>query len=343
MPMSGPHATGESVRSHPARSVGGARTGRMSAPGSAEVRCDLSIRGGLAAADGRCPRRDQLRYVATVPDPSDAPGDATPTDVDGPLAWREQGAGDAVLFLHGLGGSRTSWEPQLARLSDAFRCIAWDMPGYGASAPVEVLNFTAIADAVARLLDAVAVERAHLVGESFGGMQAIHAALRHPDRVDRLVLANTSPAFGLDGTDPDMWRTARLAPLDAGLTPADIAEDVLTAVAGSDLGPDLLAMRVAGFARIPADALRAAVECLPSHNVLDRLAEIAAPALVIAGELDAETPVAYSRILAHRLPNAELVVLNGVGHLAVSEASRAFNGLVRRFLVPEALHHADRK
>ena len=102
-------------------------------------------------------------------------------------------------------------------------------------------------------------------------------------------------------------------------------------------------MRVAGFARIPADALRAAVECLPSHNVLDRLAEIAAPALVIAGELDAETPVAYSRILAHRLPNAELVVLNSVGHLAVSEASRAFNGLVRRFLVPEALHHADRK
>ena len=253
-------------------------------------------------------------------------------DVDGPLAWREQGRGAPVVFLHGLGGSRTSWEPQLEGLGDAFRCIAWDMPGYGASAPVEPLTFAVIADSVARLLDAAGVPRAHLVGESFGGMHALHTVLRHPDRVGRLVLANTSPAFGLDGTDPYAWRAARLAPLDAGLTPADIAEDVLTAIAGPGLGPDLLAMRVAGFARIPADGLRAAVECLPSHDVRERLSGIAAPALVVAGELDAETPVAYSRILAECLPAAELEVLDGVGHLAVTEAPHTFNRLARDFL-----------
>ena len=253
-------------------------------------------------------------------------------DVDGPLAWREQGIGEAVVFLHGLGGSRTSWEPQLSSLSDAFRCIAWDMPGYGASAHVEPLTFGAIADAVVRLLDAAVIERAHLVGESFGGMHALHAALRHPDRVGRLVLINTSGAFGLDGTDPDSWRADRLAPLDAGMTPGDIAEGVLTAVAGPQLDRELLAMRVAGFARIPSAGLRAAVECLPSHNVLDRLAEISAPALVIAGELDAETPVAYSRILVEGLPVSELVVLDGVGHLAVSEAPDTVNRLVWDFL-----------
>ena len=155
-----------------------------------------------------------------------------------------QGRGEPVVFLHGLGGSRTSWEPQLAGLSNEFRCIAWDMPGYGASAPVEPLTFAAIADAVARLLDAADVERAHLVGESFGGMHALHTALRHPERVARLVLANTSPAFGLDGTDPDAWRASRLAPLDAGLAPADIAEQVLTSIAGPALRDDALAMRV---------------------------------------------------------------------------------------------------
>ena len=174
-----------------------------------------------------------------------------PADVDGPVAWREQGRGQPVVFLHGLGGSRTSWEPQLRGLSDEFRAIAWDMPGYGASAPVEPLTFAAVADAVARLLDAAGVDRAHLAGESFGGMHALHAALRHPDRVGRLVLANTSPAFGLDGTDADAWRSARLAPLDAGLSPADIAEDVLTAIAGPGLTLEALAMRVAGFSRIP--------------------------------------------------------------------------------------------
>ena len=240
-----------------------------------------------------------------------------------------------MVFLHGLGGSRTSWEPQLNGLGGEFRCIAWDMPGYGASAPVEPLTFTAIADAVIRLLDAARVWRAHLVGESFGGMHALHTALRHPDRVGRLVLANTSPAFGLDGTDPSEWRTARLSPLDAGLTPADIAEDVLTSVAGPGLSADMLAMRVAGFARVSAAGLRSAIECLPSHDVLDRLPEIKVPALVIAGELDAETPVTYARALADGLPNAELEVLDGIGHLAVSEAPEAFNQLVSAFLTAE--------
>ena len=254
------------------------------------------------------------------------------TDVDGPLAWREQGRGAPVVFLHGLGGSRTSWEPQLAGLSDAFRCIAWDMPGYGASDPLEPLTFAAIADSVARLLDTAGVKRAHLVGESFGGMHALHTALRHPDRIGRLVLANTSPAFGLDGTDPDAWRAERLAPLDAGLVPADIAAPVLTSVAGPSLKDDALAMRVAGFSRIPAAGLQAAVECLPSHDVRGEMGEIAALALVIAGELDAETPVAYSRAIADGLPRAELVVLDGVGHLAVSEAPRTVNRLIRDFL-----------
>ena len=264
--------------------------------------------------------------------PSTGHAGAGAVDVDGPLAWRETGDGEPVVFLHGLGGSRTSWQPQLAGLSGAFRCLAWDMPGYGASTPLTPLTFAAIADAVARLLDAAAVERAHLVGESFGGMHALHAALRHPDRVGRLVLANTSGAFGLDGTDPDAWRAARLAPLDAGLTPADVAEDVLSAIAGPGLSPDLLAMRVAGFARIPSAGLRAAVECLPTHNLLDRLGEIGAPALVIAGELDAETPVAYSRLLAAGLATAELKILDGVGHLAVTEAPRTVNRLIRGFL-----------
>ncbi len=267
-----------------------------------------------------------------MPDPSSCHAVAGAVDVDGPLAWRETGDGEPVVFLHGLGGSRSSWEPQLAGLRTGFRCIAWDMPGYGASAPVEPLTLTVIADSVVRLLDSAGVDRAHLVGESFGGMHALHTALRHPQRVARLVLANTSPAFGLDGTDPAAWRAARLAPLDAGLTPADIAADVLTAVAGPTLSDDALTMRVAGFARIPARGLRAAVECLPAHDVRERLGAIASAALVVAGGLDTETPVAYSRVLAEGLQNAELIVLDGVGHLAVSEVPRTFNRLVRDFL-----------
>ena len=258
-----------------------------------------------------------------------------PVDVDGSLAWRELGDGDPVVFLHGLGGTRTAWAPQLQGLSDRFRCVAWDMPGYGASAPVVPLTFAAIADAVSQLLDHLGVAAADLVGESFGGMHALHTALRHPDRVRRLVITNTSPAFGIDGTDPDAWKAARLEPLEVGRTPADLARPLLTSLAGRRISPEIMDMRVAAFSRISTQGLRAAVECLPHHDVRDRLGSIAAATLVVAGERDAETPVRYAQILADGLPRAEMVVLEGVGHLAASEAPHAFNRLVRRFLTAD--------
>ena len=79
------------------------------------------------------------------------------TDIDqGPIAWREAGKGEAVVLLHGLGGSRTAWRSQLDGLSTRHRVVAWDLPGYGASAPLDgPLTFPALADAVARLLDAL--------------------------------------------------------------------------------------------------------------------------------------------------------------------------------------------
>lgn len=236
------------------------------------------------------------------------------------------------MFLHGLGGTRTAWEPQLEALSDRWRCVAWDMPGYGASPPVDALTFPAIAASVMRLLDALDTDRAHLVGLSFGGQHALHAALAAPARVRSLVLADTSPAFGLDGTDPDEWRRARTDSLDAGLTPADIAEPVLRSITGPGFGGREFDRTVAAFARISSAGLRAACECLPTHDVRDRLDEIGCPTLVIQGELDKETPMAYAELLAAGIDGARLEVIPGAGHYTPAEAPAAFNGLVRRFL-----------
>lgn len=247
------------------------------------------------------------------------------------FAWRELGEGPAVLFLHGLGLTRTGWEPQLRSLADIGRCVAWDMPGYGDSQPLNELTFESIADSVVRFLDVIGENRADLVGHSFGGMQAIHTAIRHPDRIRRLILVSTSPAFGLDGTDADSWRRARLARLDGGESPADIAPDVLAAVAG-DLGSDTLAELAVSFARIPAEGLRAACELLPSHDVRTRLAEIGAAVLVVVGADDVETPTDYAKALAAGLPDSRLAVLDGVGHMVAAESPARFNELVRAFL-----------
>lgn len=254
-------------------------------------------------------------------------------DVDGvPVAWREAGSGPVVLLLHGLGGSRTAWEPQLGALAAQWRAVAWDQPGYGASAPVEPLTFPILADAVVALLDTLGVDRAPLVGLSFGGMVALHAALTHPDRVAGLALVDTSPAFGLDGTDPDEWRRLRLDPLDRGVTPAEMAEDVLRSVAGPDAGDGVVAEAAAAMARVPAAGLRAAVECLPTHDVRHRLGEITAPTLVVVGEADHETPLTYSELLAAGIPGARLEVVAGAGHLSNLERPEEVNRLLGSFL-----------
>lgn len=259
----------------------------------------------------------------------------SPVAVDrqaGGLSWREAGDGPAIVFLHGLGGSRLAWEPQLEALAGRFRCVAWDMPGYGRSAPLPALTFPAIADAVVRLLDTLDVERADLVGLSFGGQHAMHTALGHPDRVRRLVLADTSPRFGADGTDPDAWKRLRLAPLDAGVTPAEMAPMVLDSIAAPGFTGIERDRAIAAFAEISSAGLRAAVECLPSHDVSDRLGEIAVPSLVVVGELDTETPIEYARFIADHIPDSRLEVVAGAGHLLPSERPVEFNRLVADFL-----------
>ncbi len=266
-------------------------------------------------------------------------------DVDGPLAWREAGprgprtdtgTTDTIVFLHGLGGSRTAWDAQLDDLADRWRCVAWDMPGYGASDPLDgPLTFARLADAVVELLDTLDVARVHLVGLSFGGMIAQHTALAHPGRVDRLVLVDTSPAFGLDGTDPVTWKRLRLDRLDRGETPADMARDVITAVAGPGLTGAALESQIAAMTRIPPEGLRAAVECLPSHDLTSRLRGVTAPTLVVVGEHDTETPPDYARRLADAIPGARLEVIPGAGHLTPAEAPDQLDTLVRAHLEPE--------
>lgn len=249
-----------------------------------------------------------------------------------PIAWIEAGGGPPVIFLHGVGGSRTAWGPQLRGLGDRFRCIAWDMPGYGDSELLEPLTFEAIADRLVGLLDTLAIQRADLVGLSFGGMHAMHTALRHPERVNRLVLADTSPRFGANGTTAAEWTAARMEPLERGETPADAAERVIDAITSVTLTGQIRDEVVGAYGRIPVDGFRASLRCLPTHDVLDRLDAITHPTRVIVGELDEETPIAYSQSIVDGIPHSDLRILDGVGHLSPSEAPDRFNALVAEFL-----------
>jgi pimeloyl-ACP methyl ester carboxylesterase len=206
------------------------------------------------------------------------------------------------------------------------------MPGYGVSDPIEPLTYRTIAERVVGFLDVLELDRADLVGLSFGGMQALHATLADPDRFGRLVLADTSPAFGMDGTSRESWIRSRLAPMDQGATPADIAETVIDSITAAPLTGRIRLETIEGFGRIPVAGFRAAVHCLPDNDIRADLPRIEHPACVVVGELDTETPPSYARALADGLPNSELHVIAGAGHLTPAERPDRFNQLVAGFL-----------
>ena len=259
----------------------------------------------------------------------------TPIEVDSePIGWLEIGSGPAVVFLHGLGGSRTAWEPQLRGLSDGWRCVAWDMPGYGVSRPFSgQMTWEKAAAAVIELLGLLGVSSAHLVGMSLGGMVALNTALLHRDHVRSLILLATSPAFGLDGsTTVEGWKAERLAPLSAAVTLADVAPRMLRTVAGPQAPDSVIAEASRSMARISPEGFRAAVECLPSHDLRRRLGELQLPCLVMVGDLDLETPPSYARYLTDHIAGARLAVIEGAGHLVNLERPGAVNERLRSFL-----------
>jgi 3-oxoadipate enol-lactonase len=266
-------------------------------------------------------------------------GDIIDVEEDG-FAWREhrhrtpggRGFTSTVILLHGLMGSRLSWDEQLGRLGAA-RTVAWDMPGYGGSLPLgPSTDFHNLAMAVDRFADTIGADTYHLVGISFGGMIAQYAAANGNERVRSLGLLATSPCFGLDGTRPEDWRRARLAQLDAGSEPIDLAEDVMRSLGATGISDQAVDGQVAAAARVSAAALRVSIDCLITHDSRELLGTITAPTLCLVGDADDETPLSYSRHLTDHIPHARLVTIADAGHLLNAEAPALVNTELRNHI-----------
>lgn len=238
-----------------------------------------------------------------------------------------------VVFLHGIGGNRHSFDDQLPFFASGWRAVAWDMPGYGDSRHSGPLSFALLADALAALIDKLKVPRVAVVGHSLGGMIAQEFAARYPQRLSSLVLFATSAAFGgKDDTFKNQFLAARLAPLDRGLKPADFAADVVAPMFGDATSAEIKARAVASMAAIHPDAYRAAVNCIVTFDRRADLKNITVPTLVLAAERDQLAPPKSMQRMAADIPGAVFETLPGVGHLANFEAPELFNATVRKFL-----------
>lgn len=251
------------------------------------------------------------------------------------IAVEHGGAGPLVLFLHGVGGNRSNWRPQLAALASRFHVAAWDARGYGDSddAPggLSMADFSAD---VLRVLDRFGADRAHLVGLSMGGLIAQDFAHRHPDRVRSLVLADTGTGLR-DGQD-DRWvepfLRARREPLLAGRTPAEIAPELARSLLSPAAPAEAVGQAVASLAAVRTRSYLAALEAVTRYRMVLDHARVAAPVLVLVGAEDSLTPPRVARDLAARIPGARLAVIEGAGHLSNVERPGAFGALLLEFL-----------
>jgi 3-oxoadipate enol-lactonase len=184
-----------------------------------------------------------------------------------------------------------------------------------------------------RVLDHLGAEKAHIVGLSMGGRIARDFALRHPQRVRSLTLANTSPGFGaLTPEQVQAFLDARRAPLLAGRTPAELAPELARKLAGPQAPPAAIDALVASISRLHKESYLKTLEASVTQDRAAPLERIGVRTLVITSEHDALYPPTLARAMAARIPGAELVEIPGAGHVSSLEQPERFNAALAAFL-----------
>ncbi len=238
----------------------------------------------------------------------------------GNISYQVNGSGQPPLLLtHGYGAASAMFSPNLAAAET--QVVTWDIRGHGSSeSPADPERYSAdaaLAD-MAALLAELGISRAVLGGHSLGGYLSLDFALRYPDQVAALVLIGTGPGFRNDAARDDWNRRAHK-------TAARLEERGLAALgSGSELHGEQ--GDVAGLAR----AARHTLTQRDSH-VIDGLASIQAPALVIVGADDAPFQAAAD-YMAAKLPRARKVVIPAAGHAPNVDQPEQFNAELRAFL-----------
>jgi 3-oxoadipate enol-lactonase len=235
-----------------------------------------------------------------------------------------------LTLSHSLACSLHMWDPQIAALSDRYRILAYDTRGHGLTTPVPgPYDFEMLAEDVRGLLDALDIRRTHFAGLSMGGMTGQALTLAHPERVDRLILADTGHFTPPEGAA--MWRE-RVALAQAGGLEA-LVEPTLKRWCL----PDFAQRDPAGHAKLAQmirttsfEGFSGCAHALMRTNFTERLPAITRPTLALAGSHDAS--LAATRQIAERIPGARFVEIASAGHITSIEQPAQVTQALAEFL-----------
>ena len=252
--------------------------------------------------------------------------------------------GRPLLWLHGLGATKVSWLPNLIPFAENYRLIVPDLPGHGESdKPRTDYTPRYFARSMRKLLEAVEVDEAIVIGNSMGGRVALELAARSPDRVTALaLLAPAVPGLRVRY----LLGFMKVIPTEIGVIPFPVRERLMRFVLGQlFVDPSVLTESARQAAadefiriyRVPEarmaffDSLRHIVT-EPPKPFWARMERVRQPSLVVWGEQDRLLPVRLAPRLAEALPNSELVLLSNIGHAPQFEATDRINRLLEKFL-----------
>ena len=243
------------------------------------------------------------------------------------IAWETVGDGPPLLLIQGLGYARWGWEPVVPLLARSFEVLLFDNRGIGASdTPAGPYTAVAMAGDALQVLDEAGIDRAHVLGTSLGGMIAQELALAAPDRVDRLVLACTTPG----GPRAHPMPAGTVGLLQRGASLRDYTANALAPAASPELVERILVHREAEAQGYDAWAAQAAAGA--AFDAYDRLDALVMPTLVLHGDGDTVVDARNAALLAELLPDAHVSIYEGLGHLFFWNEPERFARDVTEFL-----------
>lgn len=288
-------------------------------------------------------RRDPEGDALLVP-PDDVRHLTVPTHDGGSLHVLERGEGRPLVLLHGITLNAELWSPQLHQLADEFRVLAVDLRGHGRSrAGDDGYGMDLLARDTATLLTKLDLHDALVVGHSMGGMATLTFAVEHPDvlaeRVAGLGLVATAAArpfhpvivprmVALGGLIVERLDSGRKVP-SYRFTGNDLSLFLVRSAFGKDPSAAAIEQVRASIEATDEEALQRSLVGIFDHDTTDRLEKLDVPAFVVVGQRDLLTPVPFARIMADRLPDAELTVLPEAGHQLMQERPDELARLIR--------------
>ncbi|MBN9582058.1 MAG: 3-oxoadipate enol-lactonase [Afipia sp.] len=237
--------------------------------------------------------------------------------------------GPTIMLSNSLGATMAMWEPQMAALKKLFRVVRYDRRGHGQSdVPTGPYSMDRFGKDVLAILDDLNIDRVHWCGLSMGGMVGQWLGANAPDRIDRLILANTTCYY----PDPTNWQNRIKTVRENGL--AAIADTVISGWLTADFRarePETAARMKAMLIASPIEGYLACCEALSRLDQRDLLPRIKAPTLIIAGRHDQSTPVDASVYMRSQIPDASMTLLDAA-HISNVEQAHNFTDAVIGFL-----------